>query len=100
MRVERVVLVEKWSIDRILEAIDGRLDFETNLDCSIINVADTGTVDTSFTVNHNLGRLPKWYLWNIDRGGVVYDFARASWTTTQMTLKCTQANAVLKLVIF
>ena len=99
MRVDRVILNERKTIENLLKNLDRRVDFENNIDCVIVDVTDTGTADVEFTVDHNLGRVPSVYFWNISKSGFVYDSNRTGWTTTQMTLKCSAANATLKLVI-
>lgn len=88
------------SLRRAITAINGELDLYDNLKCKIIDVADTGAANVEFTVNHYLGRKPVIYIVNIDRNGVVYDSSRATWTDTIIKLKCSAANAVLKLVVF
>lgn len=90
----------KTSLRKAITAINGELDFYDNLKCRIVDVADTGLANTTFTVDHNLGRKPVAYIWNIDRAGIVYDQSRATWTDSQMTLRCSVANAVLKLIVF
>ena len=64
-----------------------------------VSITDTGAVDTEFTVNHNLGRIPTYYWYTINKAGIVYDSRRADWTISLMYLKCNQANAALKLAI-
>jgi len=64
-----------------------------------VSVTDTGAVDTEFTVNHNLGRIPTYYWYTINKAGIVYDSRRSEWTSTTIYLKCNVANAALKIVI-
>lgn len=85
---------------RIVAILDGQIDFYDNIRCKIIDVLDTGTAGVEFTVEHNLGRVPLGYIVNIDRSGFVYDSNRSGWTDIEMTLKCSAANAVLKLIVF
>lgn len=64
------------------------------------DVADTGNADTEFTVLHNLSRVPKGYgVTYTDAGGVVYDSGTA-WTAVAIYLKCSAANAHIKVLIF
>lgn len=76
------------------------LTFEENFKCSIKDVLNSGAANADIVVAHNLGKVPDYYIWNIDRAGIVYDQNKAGWTTTSMTLRCSVANAVLKLVVF
>lgn len=89
--------------DRLLQhlktALLKHLTFEDNIDSSIIDVADTGAAATPFVVDHNLGRIPKYYLANTDSGSIT-DSNRSSWTSTQMQLQCSSPHAKLKLVVF
>lgn len=62
-------------------------------------VADTGAVDTEFSVTHTLGVTPIGYLvTKINKGGVVYDSGTA-WTSTTIYLKCSAANAAVTLFL-
>ena len=81
------------------ELLNGGLKFADNFDCDIITVADSGNADTEFTEAHTLKRVPTGFIIiNINKGGVVYD-SGTSWTTTNIYLKCTQANCEIKLII-
>lgn len=88
------------TITNVLRALSNRLRFEDNVDCSIVDVADSGTANTEFTVTHNLGRIPtKYIVVRQDKAGSVYDSSTGSWTSTTMKLKCSAANAVLQLIV-
>ena len=100
MIVDPVIYSPHSKLGEIIKALQRRLTLKDNIATAIIDVADTGTANVTFTVNHRLGYIPTTYIWNIDRAGTVYDFSRATWTSTQMTLRCSVANAVLKLVVF
>lgn len=99
MKIARRIETDRKAIEQLIEAVSGKLEPYNNFSCKIIDVADTGTANTEFTVEHNLGRVPVVYIWNIDRSGIVYDSNRATWTDTEMTLKCSVANAILKLIV-
>jgi hypothetical protein len=89
--------------DRLLQhlktALLKHLTFEDNIDSSTIDIDDTGPANTEFLVQHNLGRVPKYYIANTD-SGFITDSSRSSWAPTQMWLKCSSPNAKLKLVVF
>lgn len=68
-----------------------------------LNVADTGSADTTFTLSHHLGRVPSGlFVTRIDKAGIVYvdstDFG--NWSTTEIKFKCSVANALIKLSVF
>ena len=104
--------VEKFSeqvafiLDSYKDVINGRISLgdtkpgSANIDGRPISVADTGTADIEFAVSHNLGRVPIYYLWNISKAGYVYDSQRNLWTSSTLRLKCSAANAALRLFVF
>lgn len=86
----------------IFEEFDGKIEF-SNLKHTVIDIADTGSANTDFTVTHNLGRIPTFYFYIINtsttaKAGIVYK-GSLEWTTTTITLRCTVANSVLKVLI-
>lgn len=87
-------------LQQISQAIQKRLTFNDNIQSSILDVGDTGPADTEFLVPHNLGKVPLGFIANLDRSGSVYVSNRGTWTQLQMSLKCSAANAVLKLIVF
>jgi hypothetical protein len=75
----------------------GNLD--QNIDGVPVEITNTGTVNTQFSVTHNLGRIPLQYdVKYINGNGVVYD-SGTTWTKTQIFLKCSLANAHIRLFI-
>src|SRR5207248_3658387 len=42
-------------------------------------IVTPGVADTEFTVEHRLGIVPTYYIWNVDKGAVVYDSRRSQW---------------------
>lgn len=87
-------------IRRLVEAVNGRLTLLDNISAAVITIADSGPADTQYVVSHNIGRIPSGYIWNIDKAGIVYDFNRSTWTSTQLKIKCSVANAALTLIVF
>jgi len=86
------------SVSELQEEFNGKIEI-VNLLAKELSVSDTGTANTEFTVTHNIGRVPSYYIWNIDKAGIVYDSRRSSWTTEEMYLKCSVANSALKILI-
>src|SRR4051812_18940814 len=84
---------------RITDILDHKVGHFDNISCKLVDVADTGTANVEFTVKHNLGRVPTIYVYNINAAGIVYDSNRLTWTDTNLTLKCSVSNAVLKLLV-
>jgi len=65
-----------------------------------LTVADSGTVDTEFSVTHHLGRTPAGFIvTKSDAACSVYD-SGTTWTTTTLYLKCDAANVALTLTVF
>lgn len=90
---------QTFTMDDVLQALDKRLTLGENLQAIQIGISDTGPVDTEFTVQHNMGKTPRQYIYNIDSPGIVYDSRRSSWTTSEMFLKCSIANAQLTITV-
>ncbi len=89
------------SVGDLLRAMDHRLSPLDNFQCKVMAAVVTpGTVDTEFTVEHDLGRIPMAYIWNVDKTCTVYDSRRANWTTQQLFLKCSAVSATLYLIVF
>lgn len=87
-------------LQQISQALQKRLTFNDNIQSTVIDIADSGPADTEFVVAHNLGKVPKHYIANLDKAGVVYDSNKSLWSPTQMSLKCSAANTVLRLLVF
>ena len=85
---------------RIVDALNRNITFEDNFRAVKITVADSGPAATEFTVTHNLGKTPTGYIVTSDVSVIVIDSSVASWDESVMYLKCTTANAALRLVIF
>ena len=90
----------KASIENLLRVMDHRVSPLDNWQARTLGPITTpGVADTEFTVLHNLGIKPTYYIWNVDRNCVVYDSRRADWTASQMFLKASVASAVLYLIV-
>lgn len=69
----------------------------------VLEITDTGSVNTTFTKAHHLGRMPSGYMVSfIDKAAVVYcdstDFG--NWSKTEIKLKCNVANVKVNLCVF
>ena len=85
---------------KLVDTLSHNVTFQDNIRCVVIDIADSGTANTEFTVNHGLGQTPIGYIANIDQSGNVYDSSKSTWNSNTLTIKCTASNAVLRLVVF
>ena len=99
MRLEQHYNSITEALSQILFACANRLTFKENMQAVELTVADTGGANVEFTVRHALGKTPRIYIVNIDRSGIVYDSRRVNWTSQEMYLKCSVANAALTLTV-
>ena len=91
-------LLSAWRELSVL--LNGGLKFSDNFDAQIITVADTGTANAENTIAHTLKRVPTGFLvLNINKAGVMYDSGTA-WTASAIYLKCSVANATVKILVF
>lgn len=90
----------------VQRTLAGNIDYGTPTDSGAQNikgawavVANTGAANAQFTVTHNLGYVPVAFdVKRINLAGTVYD-SGVAWTTTQIFLKCSVANAAVTLFI-
>lgn len=99
-------------LSRVFDNMQGQLSFGAasnlrpgeNIFGQWATVADTGLVNTEFIVPHtlnsqNIGIVPgNYFITYTNKGGVVYD-SGTTWTTSNIYLKCSAANATLKIFI-
>ncbi len=78
------------------QSIDGQ---DQNIDGRMVDIPTTGVINTQFVVTHNLGRIPLFYdVKYTNLACSVYD-SGTQWTKTQIFLKCSIANAHIRLFI-
>lgn len=71
-----------------------------NIDGAFGSIADSGSANTQFAVTHNLNRVPiGFHVIRQNNDGSFYD-SGATWTTTQIFLKCGNANVGATFFIF
>lgn len=90
----------------IYKSLNGNISFgsginsgDKNINGTMVEISNTGPINTAVTVTHNLGRVPLYIdlkYRNID--GNWYD-AGTAWTKTQVFLKFTAANMHVRLFI-
>lgn len=88
----------------------GNTALDNNMDCYMVDVADDGVAaNTEFSVNHNLLRIPIFFISITRDGSVLYSFYGGMTAWTQATsagndgkiyLKSTGANTSFKIIIF
>jgi len=90
--------LKKYTI-KLADVINGDLRFEENINADIVTVADTGAANTEKAVTHSLKRIPNGFVViSIDKAGYCYDSGTA-FTSTTIYIKCSVANAAVKLLI-
>lgn len=100
MRIDSVILNERKTLQQLINALTKRLTLEDNIQSVIVTVENTGPAHSEFSVTHRLGKVPTVFVYSIDRPGIVYESAKETWTTTQMTLRCSEADSQITLVVF
>ncbi len=66
----------------------------------VCSVTDTGTVNTEFSVTHNLGVVPDGYLVAYkDKAGDIYD-GDTAWDGSKIYLKASTASMSIKVLVF
>jgi len=95
------------NLDKLFQLAQGRITFGTatdgnggeNVAGEFQVVADTGTINTEFSVTHTIGVVPTGFLViNINKGGVIYT-SGTSWTSTTIYLKCSTSNTNVSLFL-
>ena len=86
---------------RLHQLLSGGLRWQ-NLRSSLPSVPDSGLADTPFIVTHNLGKIPEVVLVaTTTKAGSLYANStdQSAWTTAEVTLRYSSANAALTLLI-
>lgn len=99
----------------LFQQVNGGIDFGTstqigsttgnqytgNMNGQWRNVTAPVAPNTEFAIPHTLGRIPSFYLYNIDRAGILYQLPPTGtpWTNTNIYVKCNVASAVLRVFI-
>lgn len=84
---------------KLSEILNGGLKFSDNMYAEISTTSDTGNANTEFAVAHTMKTTPTGFIViNIDKAGIVYDSGTA-WTATNIYLKCSAANAEVKIIL-
>lgn len=87
--------------------IDFGLSTQTNLRTYTGNMGGqwrnvvTPGANVEFAIPHDLGRVPSFYLYNLEKNGVVYQLpdTGTAWTTTNIYVKCSVATSKLRIFI-
>ena len=99
----------------IFQTLDGGVDFGAsdqtntgpaneytgNMNGQWANVTAPVAPNTEFAIPHTLQRIPSFYLYNIDRAGILYQLPQTGtpWTEQNIFVKCSVASAVLRVFI-
>jgi hypothetical protein len=74
-------------------------DNDINVNCWKATGTTPGAANTDFTINHALNRVPNTIVGqDTNNGGLLYR-GSAAWTKTTVTLRCTTASAVYKVIV-
>lgn len=72
---------------------------DQNIQGAMVEIADSGAANSSITVTHNLGYIPKFYdIKYASKATQVFDFGTA-WTTTKIFLASSTANTKLRIFV-
>jgi len=99
-QISRTVIEVTHTLRQIIDAVMGKLTFEENIFTHQVTISDSGTANVEITVPHSLQFIPTGFIYDIDRAGTVYASRRSAWTTSQMFVKCSVANAVITIRVF
>ena len=96
--IEKLGDLCEMAITDIINQVNGNLEFDKNMLTQTIDVTFS-TADTEVSVVHRFGKTPTGYI--VCKKSVacdVYD-GSTSWSSSLIYLKCSVANAVVKLII-
>jgi hypothetical protein len=84
--------------------INGHIGFgdgskSDNIDGVWVSISTPGSINTDFTVTHNLGRVPVGYLAMTKSAACDLYNGSIAWTSTQMTLRATTAGVTINLFV-
>jgi len=96
---------KRW-VEDIHQAFNRNISFGTSVDSQdqniqgkMVEILDSGTANSSITINHNLGYIPKFYdVKYISAATQVFDFG-TPWTKTQIFLASTTAHVRLRVFV-
>lgn len=72
---------------------------DQNIQGAMVEIADSGLANTSITVTHNLGYVPKFYdVKYMNHATQVFDFGTA-WTSTKIFLSSSTAHTKLRIFV-
>ena len=97
---------EKLFMDQLQQLFNKNISFGTgistqdqNIQGKMIEIADSGVANSSITINHNLGYIPKFYdVKYASLATQVFDFGTA-WTKTKIFLASTTAHTKLRIFV-
>lgn len=97
---------EKLFMDQLQQLFNKNISFGTgistqdqNIQGKMIEIADSGVANSSITINHNLGYIPKFYdVKYASLATQVFDYGTA-WTKTQIFLASTTAHTKLRIFV-
>jgi hypothetical protein len=81
--------------------VPGANQYTGNVNGQWANVTAPGAANAEFAIPHSLGRIPSFYFFIADRACNLYQLPNTgtAWTQTNIYVKCSVANAVLRVFI-
>jgi len=97
---------EKLFMDQIQQLFNKNISFGTgigtqdqNIQGKMIEIADSGAANSSITINHNLGYIPKFYdVKYLSASSAIFDFG-TTWTKTLAFLASSTAHIKFRVFI-
>lgn len=102
--LRRFIQLFSKQYERMASEINGHIGFgdvlsSENMDGVWVEFLTSTDVDTDFVVTHNLGRVPVGYLiMTKNKACIVYN-GSVAWTNTEMTLRATVADTMVRAFI-
>lgn len=98
--------IQPGDVEEVVDGVNNTfLDVKKTLDTIgiakgvIVSVADSGTADAEFAVNHGLGVIPDGYIKvRSDKACAIYDGGTA-WDANNIYLKCDVSNVALEIMV-
>ena len=97
---------EKLFMDQLQQLFRKRISFgvgigteDQNIQGTMIEITDSGVANSSITINHNLGYIPKFYdVKYLSASSTIFDFGTA-WTKTQIFLASSIAHIKFRIFV-
>ena len=96
--LEDLITFAARAIDDLVTTINGKLDFQNNINCQLANVSFTA-VNGEVAISHNLKRVPTGFLVYSVSTATVPQTGVTPWTSSAVYLRC-QTTGNASVIIF